>query len=135
VAAFLNDATILVTGGSGFLGRHCVEQLTRQGALVHTVAKNKFGHAPTGIVEHCVDLRSPANVEKLIGDVRPTHLLHCAWVTTPGAYRHSPENIDWLQAGVALVRAFGEHGGKHSCTVREDLGIKSNKKTSRMERF
>lgn len=113
MAAFSENATILVTGASGFLGRHCIERLAASGVPLHTVVRSKPLEALSGVIEHSVDLRSPAEAERLIAEVRPTHLLHGAWVTIPGSYRHAPDNVDWLKAGVALVRAFGEHGGRH----------------------
>jgi nucleoside-diphosphate-sugar epimerase len=39
-------------------------------------------------------------------------LLHLAWVTAPDRYCHAPENLDWLEASLALVKAFGEQGGQ-----------------------
>jgi len=44
--------------------------------------------------------------------VRPTHLLHSAWVAVPGRFWRDPENLDWLQGGLALLRAFGACGGR-----------------------
>ena len=49
---------------------------------------------------------------RVIEAVRPTHLFHGAWMATPGVYLSSPENLDWMQAGVAFVRAFAEQGGQ-----------------------
>jgi nucleoside-diphosphate-sugar epimerase len=48
----------------------------------------------------------------MVEAVRPSHLLHLAWITTPDRYRYAPENLDWLEASLALLRAFGEHGGR-----------------------
>jgi nucleoside-diphosphate-sugar epimerase len=48
----------------------------------------------------------------LIATLRPSHLLHLAWVTAPGRYRYAAENLDWMEASLALVKAFGEHGGQ-----------------------
>ena len=44
--------------------------------------------------------------------LRPSHLLHLAWITSPDRYRYASENLDWLEASLALVRAFGEQGGQ-----------------------
>jgi nucleoside-diphosphate-sugar epimerase len=105
-------ATVLVTGCSGFLGRHCLAELVRQGYCVHAVSRFKIDTADKGTVWHTVDLSSKDAVRQLIATLRPTHLLHLAWITTPELYRFAPENLDWLEASIALVRAFGEHGGQ-----------------------
>jgi nucleoside-diphosphate-sugar epimerase len=106
-------ATVLATGGSGFLGRHCLEALVRNGFRVHAVSRtSRSDHPADKIVWHNLDLLSRGPVERLIATLRPTHLLHLAWVTTPDAYRYAPENLDWLDASLALVRSFGEHGGQ-----------------------
>jgi nucleoside-diphosphate-sugar epimerase len=44
--------------------------------------------------------------------VQPTHLLHLAWVTTPGVYWTSPENRRWMTASQKLLEAFAAFRGK-----------------------
>jgi hypothetical protein len=61
---------------------------------------------------HNLDLHVPGAAEGLIAELRPSHLLHLAWVTTPGRYLHAAENLDWLEASLALVKTFGAHGGQ-----------------------
>jgi nucleoside-diphosphate-sugar epimerase len=105
--------TVLATGCSGFLGRHCLNALVRHGLHVHAVSRTvRDVHPADQIVWHDLDLRSRGPVERLIATLRPSHLLHLAWVTTPDVYRYAPENLDWLDASLALVRSFGEHGGQ-----------------------
>ncbi len=41
----------------------------------------------------------------------PTHLLHFAWIATPGIYAQSSENQRWLSASRHLLAAFGRCGG------------------------
>jgi nucleoside-diphosphate-sugar epimerase len=106
-------ATVLATGCSGFLGRHCLEALARHGFRVHAVSRAfRADQSADKVVWHNLDLQSRGPVERLIATLRPSHLLHLAWVTKPDVYRHAPENLDWLDASLALVRAFGEHGGQ-----------------------
>jgi nucleoside-diphosphate-sugar epimerase len=101
---------ILVTGPSGFIGTHIMRRLLAETCELHAV--NRAGRGMDGPIHwHSADLRDPAQAQALIGAVRPTHLLHGAWVATPRVYGHSPENADWLQAGLTLAWAFGEHGG------------------------
>jgi nucleoside-diphosphate-sugar epimerase len=54
----------------------------------------------------------PTGLPGIISTLRPSHLLHLAWVTAPERYRYADENLDWLEASLALVKAFGEHGGQ-----------------------
>ena len=44
----LNDTAVLVTGGSGFLGRHVIAELVGQGAKVVTVARTEPNPTPGG---------------------------------------------------------------------------------------
>jgi nucleoside-diphosphate-sugar epimerase len=105
-------AKVLATGCSGFLGRHCIETLVRNGFRVHAVTRSPHADASDGVTWHNLDLHVPGAAEGLIAELRPSHLLHLAWVTTPGRYRHAAENLDWLQASLALVKTFGAHGGQ-----------------------
>ncbi len=65
-----------------------------------------------GVVWHRVNLLDPGAVANLVQCSRPTHLLHLAWVTTPGQYWTSSDNGLWLTASRALVQAFVEVGGE-----------------------
>jgi nucleoside-diphosphate-sugar epimerase len=102
---------ILVTGASGFIGMHCLRRLTLEDCEIHAVNRSGNGEAHANIVWHAADLRDPAQASSLIAKIRPTHLLHGAWIATPGLYSHSPENFTWLQSTIVLAEAFGGHGG------------------------
>jgi nucleoside-diphosphate-sugar epimerase len=86
--------------------------LLRDGLRVHAVSRTRRGTTADGIVWHNLDLRARGAAEQMMRALRPSHLLHLAWITTPDRYRHAPENPDWLEASLALVRAFGEQGGQ-----------------------
>jgi nucleoside-diphosphate-sugar epimerase len=94
---------VLITGSGGFIGRWSVPALRARGFEVHAV--DSAAQA---------DLRDPRTIDALLERVRPTHLLHFAWVATPGLYWHSPENGRWLEAGTHLARAFLEGGGRRA---------------------
>src|SRR5438093_4004920 len=61
---------------------------------------------------HKADLFDAAAVAEAIKCVRPSHLLHLAWTTEPGSYWTTPDNVRWLEASLALLRAFAAHGGE-----------------------
>ena len=104
--------TVLATGCSGFLGRHCAHALVRHGFPVHAVSRTRSGVATDGITWHSLDLHDRSATGRLIATLRPSHLLHLAWVTAPDRYRYAPENLDWLEASLALVKNFGKQGGQ-----------------------
>jgi nucleoside-diphosphate-sugar epimerase len=103
---------VLITGASGFLGRHCVPLFARQNCAVHAVVHQSQPVWQGPVSTHTVDLHDAAATARLIADVRPTHLLHLAWNATPGEFWTSPDNLDWVAASLRLVRSFAEHGGQ-----------------------
>ena len=104
---------VLVTGASGFIGRHCLRLILGRGFdEIHAVNRRGVDGPGDGPVRwHAADLRDPRQAADLVRELRPTHLLHCAWIATPGVYSQSPENMDWLTATIAMAGAFGEAGG------------------------
>ena len=105
---------LLMTGASGFIGAHCLRLIEQAGGYdeIHAVNRLGEGRGQGRIIWHAADLRSAMDAMRVIEAVRPTHLFHGAWMATPGVYLSSPENLDWMQAGVAFVRTFAEQGGQ-----------------------
>jgi len=104
---------ILLTGAHGFIGRHCIPRLAARGFEMHAVGSGRSPppEGAAGAVWHTCDLLDEAAAEALIERVRPTQLLHLAWVTTPGAYWDSPDNLRWAEATRHLFDAFARAGG------------------------
>jgi nucleoside-diphosphate-sugar epimerase len=76
---------VLVTGGSGFIGRHCLPLLLDRGYLVHAIARKPLLEiAHPNLFWHSIDLFDSNLVGNLIAQIQPSHLLHLAWyaVTT-----------------------------------------------------
>jgi nucleoside-diphosphate-sugar epimerase len=90
---------ILVTGGSGFLGRQIVAALRSRGATVIAPGRQE------------ADLRDAAGREAAIAAARADALVHAAWVTAHDVYWHSPDNLDWAAATIDLARRFAMTGG------------------------
>jgi len=101
---------VLITGPTGFIGRHCLQRLAVEDCEVHAVSRNA-ADATSRIHWHTADLRSSSEARDLIRAVRPSHILHLGWEVTPRVYSQSPQNLRWLHASLALVSAFGEIGG------------------------
>jgi nucleoside-diphosphate-sugar epimerase len=104
---------VLVTGAGGFIGRHSIAPLRHSGYEVHAVLSNRADDTrPAGVTAHRADLLDLGAIDSLIEEVRPTHLLHFAWIATPGIYAHSPLNHRWLAASRHLLRSFAQAGGQ-----------------------
>ncbi|MEO8519720.1 MAG: NAD(P)-dependent oxidoreductase [Acidobacteriota bacterium] len=103
---------VLLTGASGFIGRHCLRPLGALPFEVHAVS-SRARPAAAGVAEwHQADLLVPGAGARLIETVRPTHLLHLAWCATPGEFWTSPQNLSWVQVSIELLRAFADQGGE-----------------------
>jgi nucleoside-diphosphate-sugar epimerase len=110
------DRRVLVTGASGFIGCWAVKDLLARGYEVHAVhsgrAKPQRQSELDGATLHAADLFDPAATETLVTKLRPSHLLHFAWIATPGLYWTSPDNLIWVEASLRLLRGFAAGGGK-----------------------
>src|SRR5262249_60063680 len=84
---------ILVTGGSGFVGRQVVPRLAAAG---HVVLAPSHAEA---------DLLAPGEAARLVESASADVLVHLAWEAAPG-YATSPANPAWLCASLQLARAF-----------------------------
>jgi nucleoside-diphosphate-sugar epimerase len=106
---------VLVTGATGFIGRHSLPRLLESGYEVHAVGGQ---HAPEAlsrdIVWHRANLLEPGEIASLVGKVQPTHLLHFAWYAVPGKYWTASENLAWVRATINLMQVFSDHGGQRA---------------------
>lgn len=96
---------VLVTGGSGFIGRHTGPHLEALGFEVQAVSSRD------------VNLLNPLETRVFVERIRPTHLLHLAWYVPPGKYWTSLENVRWLQASMDLLVEFAAAGGRRVLTA------------------
>ena len=101
---------VLLTGATGFIGRHAIPKLLERGFEVHAAARRPAGVHPDA-TPHALNLLDHAATRTLVDRLRPSHLLHLAWEVTPGHYWRAPENLDWVAASLHLYRAFAAAGG------------------------
>jgi GDP-L-fucose synthase len=91
----LSGKKVIVTGGSGFLGSHVVEELKRRGVAAAIVPRKKD-----------YDLVQPGVAKRLIADTRPDVIIHlAARVGGIGANRENPGLFFYenLMMGVQLI--------------------------------
>lgn len=102
---------ILVTGASGFVGRHVLTPLLARGHEVHVTTRDARASFPAGAVRHVTDLLDCSQHQGLIDRVRPDVLLHMAWYAEHGKFWNAVENAHWLQATLSLADRFCRSGG------------------------
>ncbi|MEQ1716641.1 MAG: NAD(P)-dependent oxidoreductase [Hyphomicrobium sp.] len=106
-------ARILVTGGTGLLGRNIVANLQALGHTPRVVTRQRRESGGMADVEHTsVDLLT-ADAQTLAGLTRGCDVaIHLAWETRHGALWSAPENLDWVGASLRLLRSFHDSGGQ-----------------------
>jgi nucleoside-diphosphate-sugar epimerase len=109
---------VLVTGAGGFIGRWSVPALLSLGYEVHALlsgrADREVPEQLSGAEIHVADLLSETALDDLLAAANPTHLLHFAWIATPGLYWNSTENFQWVSASERLLRSFRAQGGSRA---------------------
>jgi len=99
---------VLLTGATGFIGRHTLIALSKAGHDVHAVARHR-GPERAGVTWHDADLLAGCAV---VGEVEPEILVHLAWYAEHGRFWTSPENLRWVAASLELLRTFADARGQ-----------------------
>ncbi len=104
---------VLLTGATGFVGRHTLSALVGAGHEVHAVTRDPFPDVPhsPGVHWHVADLLTGC---EFVAEIEPEILIHLAWYTEHGACWASTENVRWVEASLALLRAFAAAGGRRA---------------------
>ena len=84
----------LITGASGLIGRHVLEQWDVEGLRAQAVAHTSD------------DLLQPGVATALVERVRPAVVVHLAWTASgTSGYRHAADNERWVQSSLELAHA------------------------------
>lgn len=104
---------VLLTGADGYIGRSVRDTLLAQGFEVHALSRTAKP-SDESTTWHSVDLFDGAATESALSAIEATHLVHLAWVTTPGEYWQSDDNSRWQVASSRLLELFCAHGGQRA---------------------
>lgn len=76
-ASQLKDATVLISGATGFIGRHLARTLNISGAHVYGLSRAGASDFTDGYCIAC-DISDRARVNEVIHEVRPSYIFHLA---------------------------------------------------------
>lgn len=102
---------VLVTGGTGFIGRNVVDELIKRGYEVHSLVYPPFAPEKDGLVQYEMNLLDKEVLEEFFKNHSFENLIHLAWYVGPKCHVHDL-NLDWTIATLNLLKFFKESGGK-----------------------
>ncbi len=108
---------IVLTGATGFVGRHVLKRLTGDGVPVRILVRD--GHQLAlddvgSLVEVTITQDLFAESEERLTDALggSDTIIHAAWYAEPGKYLDSPRNYDCLLGTIRLAKCFAAAGGR-----------------------
>jgi nucleoside-diphosphate-sugar epimerase len=107
----------LVTGATGFVGLPLLAELLAGGEEVHAIGRHPPAEPVGALVWHEGDVLDADAVGRVLAEVRPERLVHLAWFVAHGRFWSAPENVQWVQASLGLLRAFADAGGRRALLV------------------
>jgi nucleoside-diphosphate-sugar epimerase len=116
------DKVVLLTGATGFVGRHVLSTLLRRGARVRVIVRTGSEH----LVPDRPELERTLTTHDLFAEnvdwwevaCRGTDtIIHVAWYAEPGLYLQSPENLSCLRGTLDLAEGAARAG------IRRFVGV------------
>lgn len=104
--------SVLLTGGTGFIGRACLRRLLAGGFDVHGITPIPESEAHERLTWYEADLTDAGQLEDVVRRAGASHLLHLAWRPISGDVWSAEDNDEWTDIGRRLVQLFYEHGGR-----------------------
>jgi nucleoside-diphosphate-sugar epimerase len=104
---------ILITGGTGFIGRHLLPLFANDEVYVFDKMRGDF----KGVNWRETDLSDVEKMRSLMAEIKPTHCIHTAWHVPPQEFWTSAENVAWVYRSFEILKSFAENGGKRAVFI------------------
>lgn len=102
---------VLITGGTGFIGKNVVKELLKRDYEVHSLVYPPFAPEQKKLYQYEINLLETKLVEKILKEHHFENLIHLAWYVGPKCHI-ADINLDWTIATLSLLKNFKETGGK-----------------------
>lgn len=103
---------VIVTGASGFIGKHTIKTLRQQDFEVHAVYSQVQPQINAMVKWYQANLLDVNQIKELFSTIKANYLLHFAWYAVPGKYWQAEENFLWVQSSLEVLRHFYQQGGQ-----------------------
>ncbi|MDO8872373.1 MAG: NAD(P)-dependent oxidoreductase [Methanoregula sp.] len=87
------DKRVLITGASGFIGRHLLHQLRTYSCHIATISRNNNDY-PRDVRQYIVDIKDTHAIRQCIESYQPEYIFHLA------AYKERNENIQAFYSSI-----------------------------------
>ena len=116
----MRDAIALVTGATGFIGRHLLARLEGAGARVHASTRSEVTVATTATTWHRLDLGDAHAVDALVASLRPDVVFHLASLVKGS--RDRALVLPALEANLASTVRLLDAAAAHGCRRFVQIG-------------
>lgn len=102
---------VLITGGTGFIGKQVVKELLKRGWEVHSLVFPDLQPELKGITQYKLNLLDSQAVIDFFKENHFENLIHLAWYVGKGCHS-SNMNLEWVNSTLNILKCFSETGGK-----------------------
>lgn len=102
---------VLLTGATGFIGRHVTEELIKRGYTVYAPSTSLALRETEGLVQIRLDLFNYKAVDEFLAKNKFENIIHLAWYVGEKCLS-ADINLEWSEASFNILEKFKKYGGK-----------------------